>query len=76
VRYRQLLFVYNYSLDRKIKETNESIKAFQKATDLDPNFTYGHTLLGHEYLANDDLDLASQSFKKALSTNPRHYSAL
>ena len=35
------------------KEHEIAIKFFQRALQLDPSFTYAHTLSGHEYAANE-----------------------
>lgn len=45
------------------KEHESAIKFFQRALQLDPHFTYAHTLCGHEYVASDDLDKAQASFR-------------
>ena len=62
-----------YSL---IQDPDSAIKAFDKACNADLRFEYSRTLLGHEYLANDDLDEAAKCFRGALKINPRHYNAL
>ena len=62
-----------YSL---IQDPDMAIKSFQKACDMDKRFEYAQTLLGHEYLANDDVDEAKKCFRKAIQINGRHYNAL
>lgn len=62
-----------YSL---LQEHDSAISAFKKAIQIDQLFTYAHTLMGHEYLSNEDLDSASKSFKFAVQTNHRHYNAM
>ena len=62
-----------YSL---IQDPDSAIKSFEKAWSVDSRFEYARTLLGHEYLENDDVDEASKCFQTALQINPRHYNAL
>ena len=57
------------------KETDTAIKYFERALQMCPNFTYAHTLCGHEMFANDDLDKATTAYSTALRCDDRHYSA-
>lgn len=57
------------------KDHEESIKAFQRATQLNSKFTYAYTLQGHEYASNDAFDTAKTCYRKALATNSQHYNA-
>ncbi|KAJ3322202.1 anaphase-promoting complex subunit cdc27 [Boothiomyces sp. JEL0866] len=59
-----------------LAEHDSAIEACKRAIQLDPNFTYAHTLLGHEYLANEDLEASMNSFRQAMKTNARHYNAI
>lgn len=59
-----------------LQEFEQSIQAFKRAIQLDPFFTYAHTLLGHEYLSNEDLDASAKSFRLAIQTHHRHYNAM
>jgi anaphase-promoting complex subunit 3 len=59
-----------------LQEYESAIQAFKRAVQVDPHFTYAHTLLGHEYLVNDDLDASAESFQYAFQSNPRHYNAI
>ena len=61
-----------FSLQR---EPDTAIKFFQRALQLDPAFTYAHTLCGHEQVHNEDLEKAIESFRQALLHNDRHYNA-
>jgi len=61
-----------YSLQ---KETDIAIKFFQRSLQIDPYFTYAHTLCGHEHVNNEDMDKAIISFRSALLCNDRHYNA-
>jgi anaphase-promoting complex subunit 3 len=57
------------------KEHQTAIKFFQRATQIDPNFTYAYTLCGHEYVASDDLEKALHCFRNAIRIDERHYNA-
>ena len=59
---KRLLLYFYYSL---------SIIFYQ----IDPCFTYAHTLYGHELANNEDLDKAVQSFRHSLLHDDRHYNA-
>lgn len=58
------------------KETDTAIKFFERALQIDPSFTYAHTLCGHEMLSNEDLEKATTSYESALRYDGRHYNAL
>ncbi|EME45647.1 hypothetical protein DOTSEDRAFT_71372 [Dothistroma septosporum NZE10] len=60
----------SYSLAR---EHDMAISAFKRATQLDQNFTYAHTLMGHEYMANEDYSAAQESFRVAIKQEPTGY---
>ena len=53
----------------------DAIKSFQKSINLNKNFEYGFTLLGHEYMSTESYDLAKKCYRKAISLNPFHYNA-
>ncbi|SCU95270.1 LAME_0F11474g1_1 [Lachancea meyersii CBS 8951] len=57
------------------KDHEESTKAFQRTTQIDPQFTYAYTLQGHEFSSNDAFDTAMTCYRKALASNPQHYNA-
>ncbi|GMH81154.1 hypothetical protein TL16_g08843 [Triparma laevis f. inornata] len=57
------------------KEHDLALKFFQRALTISPNFTYAHTLSGHEYVSNEDFTSAITCFRLALSTDQRHYNA-
>lgn len=58
------------------REPDEAIKCFDKAIKLDPQFTYAHTLKGHEYYSSDNYEKALDCFRLSLLLDPRHYNAL
>lgn len=57
------------------KEPDTAIRYFKRALQIDPSFTYAHTLCGHEQVNNEDLEQAVASFRQALLSNDRHYNA-
>eukprot|EP00039_Didymoeca_costata_P001234 m.50940 g.50940 ORF g.50940 m.50940 type:complete len:730 (+) comp10694_c0_seq1:232-2421(+) len=57
------------------KEHDAAIKFFERAVQVDPRFTYAHTLLGHEYIYNEDYGKAMVSFRNAIQNDSRHYNA-
>jgi anaphase-promoting complex subunit 3 len=61
-----------FSLQR---EPESALNFFQRALQVDPTFTYAHTLCGHELANNEDLEKAIQSFRTALLHDDRHYNA-
>eukprot|EP00741_Cyanophora_paradoxa_P021255 tig00021348_g20515.t1 len=61
-----------FSLQR---EHETALKFFQRAIQVDPQFTYAYTLAGHEYVANEDFDRALQCYRNAIRTDDRHYNA-
>ncbi len=61
-----------FSLQR---EPDSALRYFHRALQLDPSFAYAHTLCGHEYVSNEDLDKATASFRHAIASNERHYNA-
>lgn len=58
-----------------IKNHPEAIKAFSKAIELNPKFTYAYTLQGHEYTANEIFETAKEFYRKAIACDPHHYNA-
>ncbi|KAB7495212.1 Cell division cycle protein 27-like protein [Armadillidium nasatum] len=57
------------------KEHEAAIKFFSRAIQVDPGFSYAYTLLGHEYLATEELDRALSCYRSAVRIDPRHYNA-
>ena len=57
------------------KEHENAIKFFQRAVQVDPNFAYAYTLLGHEYVSIEELDKALSCYRSAVRVDPRHYNA-
>ena len=42
---------------------------------VDPNFSYAYTLLGHEYVMIEELEKALACYRNAVRIDPRHYNA-
>lgn len=57
------------------KEHETALMFFKRSLQLDPNFTYTHTLSGYEYMSNEDFDRAICCFRQALRIDERHYNA-
>lgn len=57
------------------KDHETALVFFGRSLQLDPNFTYTHTLSGYEYMANEDFDKAISCFRQAMKTDERHYNA-
>uniref|UniRef100_A0A0P4WHP1 Cell division cycle protein 27 homolog n=1 Tax=Scylla olivacea TaxID=85551 RepID=A0A0P4WHP1_SCYOL len=57
------------------KEHEAAIKFFSRAIQVDPNFAYAYTLLGHEHIATEELDNALSCYRSAIRVDPRHYNA-
>ncbi|KAL2392849.1 Protein bimA [Exophiala dermatitidis] len=62
----------SFSLQR---EHEQALKCFRRATQLDPQFAYGFTLQGHEYVANEEFEKALESYRAAIAADGRHYNA-
>jgi anaphase-promoting complex subunit 3 len=57
------------------KEHETALSYFKRSLQIDPNFTYTHTLSGYEYMANEDFDKAVACFRNAIRSDERHYNA-
>lgn len=57
------------------KEHETAIKFFERAVQVDPNFAYSYTLLGHELVVTEELDKAMSCFRTAILKDSRHYNA-
>ena len=58
------------------KEHETAIKFLQRAIQLDSDFAYAYTLLGHELVLTEEMDQAMSCFRNALRIDSRHYNAL
>uniref|UniRef100_A0A147BSZ8 Cell division cycle protein 27 homolog n=1 Tax=Ixodes ricinus TaxID=34613 RepID=A0A147BSZ8_IXORI len=61
-----------FSLQR---EHETAVKFLQRAVQVDPDFTYAYTLLGHELISVEEVDKGLASFRNAILVDPRHYNA-
>ncbi|KAL3804396.1 hypothetical protein HJC23_011324 [Cyclotella cryptica] len=57
------------------KEHDTAITFFHRSIQLDPTYTYAHTLCGHEYMSNEDFDKAISCYRDAIRVDSRHYNA-
>lgn len=48
---------------------------FRRSIQLDPTFAYYRTLVGHEFVSNEDLDGAVSCYRDAIRIDDRHYNA-
>lgn len=58
-----------------LKEHDTAIKFFNRAIQMDPDFPYSYTLLGHELVATEELEKALGCYRKAILKDSRHYNA-
>lgn len=58
-----------------LKEHDTAIKYFNRAIQLDPEFAYAYTLLGHELVLTEELEKALTCYRKAIHKDSRHYNA-
>jgi len=57
------------------KEHETAITFFRRSIQLDPSYTYAHTLCGHEYMSNEDFEKAISCYRDAIRVDSRHYNA-
>jgi anaphase-promoting complex subunit 3 len=57
------------------KEHETALVFFGRSLQLDPSFTYTHTLSGYEYMANEDFEKAMACFRNGIRSDERHYNA-
>jgi len=57
------------------KEHDTAITFFHRSIQLEPTYTYAHTLCGHEYMSNEDFDKAISCYRDAIRVDARHYNA-
>jgi anaphase-promoting complex subunit 3 len=57
------------------KDHETALVFFGRSLQVDPQFTYTHTLSGYEYMAIEDFDKAIACFRNAIRTDERHYQA-
>lgn len=57
------------------KEHENAIKFFQRAVQVDPDYPYSYTLLGHELVLTEELDKSLSCFRTAILKDSRHYNA-
>lgn len=84
------LAVYSFSTDRHASATwcaigncyslqrdpDAALRYFMRATRINPNCAYAHSLAGHEHVLKEDFEAALASYREALRIDERHYNAL
>ena len=55
------------------REHDQATAAFKRAVQVDEKFAYAHTLMGHEYIANEEFDAALTCFRKAVAADRRGF---
>lgn len=73
--FRKMLFNVLLCRCSMKREHDVAMKCFMRAVQINPGFTYAHTLIGHEYIAMEDNEKAMQSFQTAIRCDRRHYNA-
>lgn len=58
-----------------VRDHEQALRCFKRATQLDPKFAYAFTLQGHEHVANEEYDKALQSYRQGMAADKRHYNA-
>lgn len=54
-------------------ENQTAIESLNRAIQLDPDYSYAHYLVSHEYIKLKDYNKASLGFHKCVSINPFNY---
>lgn len=57
------------------KKVSDAIEIFALNVEVHPNYTNGYDSLGEAYLTADELDLAEESYRKALDMDPDFHNA-
>lgn len=57
------------------RDTENALKCFQRAVNLNPELPYPYTLQAHEYVASDAYEHAQDCYRLALRADKRHYNA-
>ena len=57
------------------RDHEQALRAFRRATQLDPRFAYAFTLQGHEHVANEQYDKALTAYRQGMAADKRHYNA-
>ncbi|KAA8572041.1 hypothetical protein EYC84_001969 [Monilinia fructicola] len=58
-----------------MRDHEQALRCFKRATQLDPKFAYAFTLQGHEHVMNEEYDKALTSYRHAMAVDRRHYNA-
>ncbi|RFU28092.1 hypothetical protein B7463_g8252, partial [Scytalidium lignicola] len=58
-----------------VRDHEQALRCFKRATQLNPKFAYAFTLQGHEHVANEEYDKALTSYREGMAADKRHYNA-
>ncbi|ROT35933.1 TPR-like protein [Sodiomyces alkalinus F11] len=58
-----------------VRDPDQALRCFKRATQLNPKFAYAFTLQGHEHVANEEYEKALAAYRQAISADRRHYNA-
>ncbi|PQE19833.1 hypothetical protein CJF32_00008790 [Rutstroemia sp. NJR-2017a WRK4] len=58
-----------------MRDHEQALRCFKRATQLNPKFAYAFTLQGHEHVANEEYDKALTSYRQGMTADKRHYNA-
>ncbi|KAI9645704.1 anaphase-promoting complex subunit cdc27 [Ciborinia camelliae] len=58
-----------------MRDHEQALRCFKRATQLKPKFAYAFTLQGHEHVMNEEYDKALTSYRHAMAVDRRHYNA-
>lgn len=58
-----------------MRDHEQALRCFKRATQLNPKFAYAFTLQGHEHVMNEEYDKALTSYRHAMAVDRRHYNA-
>lgn len=58
-----------------MRDNENALKAFKRASSLQPDLPYSYTLQAHEHVASDAHEHAQNCYREALNVDKRHYNA-
>ena len=58
-----------------MRDHEQALRCFKRATQLDSKFAYAFTLQGHEHVANEEYDKALTAYRRGITADKRHYNA-
>lgn len=58
-----------------VRDHEQALRCFKRATQLNPKFAYAFTLQGHEHVLNEEYDKALSAYRLGMAADKRHYTA-